>query len=129
MPEVGKGENSKILTQFWCLLNTSSKREFLSARCTSIEICVVQECVIFSERDEAYGGCGLKVEINSVIQRRYGVILSCREWALQYIVTNSITYYISTGCLLCLKPEDVLPCCGHRNALLGFICVCLSVLL
>jgi hypothetical protein len=70
----GKGENSKILTQFSCLLNTSSKREFLSARCTSREICV-QECVIFTERDEAYGVCGLKVEISSVIRRWYGIIL------------------------------------------------------
>jgi len=72
---VGKGENSRILTQYWCLLNTSSKREFLSARCTSREIYVVQECFIFTERDEAYDGCGLKVEVNSVIQRRYGIIL------------------------------------------------------
>lgn len=81
-PEVGKVESSKILTQFWCLLHTSSKMEFLSARCTGREICVrtgreicVRECVVFTERDEAYGGCGLKVEINSVIRRRYEIIL------------------------------------------------------
>jgi hypothetical protein len=72
---VGKGENRRILTQYWCLLNTSSKREFLSARYIIREICVVQECVIFTERDEAYGGCGLKVEVNSIIQRWYGVML------------------------------------------------------
>jgi len=45
----------------------------MNIKYTSREICV-QECVIFTERDEAYGVCGLKVEINSVIQRWYGII-------------------------------------------------------